>query len=163
MVYAYIWAKIELQSDFKLLIYYEWKDFKRLNEILPKNTDGKTEFIGIGSSSYRSNALEVMMTMGKSRVIKILIFLSIFYVSLQYILYLFIVINIGNISYEIFRIYIEPTTLILGLAAVVILIHTLKKKIIKEKYLWIIFFYIVFGILAVLGYCGMMLEIILRV
>jgi putative effector of murein hydrolase LrgA (UPF0299 family) len=56
-----------------------------------------------------------------------------------------------------------PTTLILGLVAIFILVRAMKKKAINEKYMWLIFTYIILGILAVLGYCGIMLEIILRV
>jgi putative effector of murein hydrolase LrgA (UPF0299 family) len=56
-----------------------------------------------------------------------------------------------------------PTTLILGLAAIFILVRAMKKNTINEKYMWVIFTYIILGILAVLGYCGIMLEIILRV
>jgi hypothetical protein len=67
-----------------------------------------------------------------------------------------------NIFYEILRIYIKPTTLIFDLAAVFILIYTLKKKIVN-KHMWVIFIFIIFGILAVLGYCGMMLQMLLGV
>jgi bacteriorhodopsin len=56
-----------------------------------------------------------------------------------------------------------PTTLILGLVAIFILVRAMKKKAINEKYMWLIFTYIILGILAVLGYCGMMLGMILQV
>jgi hypothetical protein len=74
-----------------------------------------------------------------------------------YIIFPLIFFNLNSVKetgifYQFICIYFMPSTFILGLVAVLILVFALKKDIINEKHAWVVFICAVLGIFAVAAY-----------
>jgi ABC-type transport system involved in cytochrome c biogenesis permease subunit len=102
-----------------------------------------------------------MITIKKHDILRAFIILSMCYICMLYIIFPLIFFNLSSVKetgilYRIIRICCMPSTFILALVAVFILIYDLKKNT-NEKHGRLVLICVIFGILAVLGYCGIML------
>lgn len=82
--------------------------------------------LSICSNTFYNGRRKVII-INRPKIIKISTILSIFYISLLYLMYIFMMMYEGKddeldkISYSIFNLYCIPTTLFFGLAAVFVL------------------------------------------